>query len=108
MVVVAPLLPRLLGKPYTPNDLHAFYSEYYAGEHFIKVMPLDPARSLNEGFLPATACNGTNRAEIFVFGHGEQILVAARFDNLGKGASGAAIQCMNLMLGLPEDSGLQG
>jgi N-acetyl-gamma-glutamyl-phosphate reductase len=103
MVVSAPLLPRLLKRPYTPDDLRAFYGEYYAGERFIKVMPPD---ALDAGFLPATACNGTNRAEIFVFGHGEQMLVAARFDNLGKGASGAAIQCMNLMLGLEEETGL--
>jgi N-acetyl-gamma-glutamyl-phosphate reductase len=61
---------------------------------------------LDNGFLPATACNDTNRAEIFVFGHAEQILLAARFDNLRKGASGAAIQCMNLMLGLDEARGL--
>ena len=107
MVVAVPLLPRLLGKAYAPADLHAFYSEYYAGEGFIRVMPLDSAVSLENGFLPATACNETNRAEIFVFGHDDQILVAARFDNLGKGASGAAIQCMNLALGLPEDSGLK-
>ncbi|MDR3055397.1 MAG: N-acetyl-gamma-glutamyl-phosphate reductase [Zoogloeaceae bacterium] len=107
MVVAIPILPRLLAKTYTPTHLHAFYSQYYSGERFIKVMPLDTAVSLDNGFLPATACNDTNRAEIFIFGHGEQILVAARFDNLGKGASGAAIQCMNLMLGLPEDSGLK-
>jgi N-acetyl-gamma-glutamyl-phosphate reductase len=103
MVVSVPLLPRLLKRPCAPDDLRAFYGEYYAGERFIKVMPPD---ALDAGFLPATACNGTNRAEIFVFGHSEQMLVAARFDNLGKGASGAAIQCMNLMFGMEEDTGL--
>jgi len=56
--------------------------------------------------LHAFTCNGTNRAELFVFGHADQILLATRFDNLGKGASGAAIQCMNLMLGLNEVLGL--
>lgn len=69
-------------------------------------MPADATPVLDNGFLPATACNDTNRVEIFVFGHAEQILLAARFDNLGKGASGAAIQCMNIMLGLEESSGL--
>jgi N-acetyl-gamma-glutamyl-phosphate reductase len=106
MVVAVPLLPRQLARPLTPADAQAFYSEYYAGERFVKVMPLDAAPLLDNGFLPATACNGTNRAEIFVFGHKEQILVAARFDNLGKGASGAAVQCMNLMLGVEEATGL--
>lgn len=106
MVVAVPLLPRMLAKKVTPADVQAYYSEYYAGEVFVKVMPLDAAPLLDNGFLPATNCNDTNRAEIFVFGHGEQILLASRFDNLGKGASGAAIQCMNLMLGVDETTGL--
>lgn len=106
MVVAVPLLPRLLGKKVTPADVQAYFAEYYAGETFVKAMPLDAAPLLDNGFLPATACNDTNRAEIFIFGHGEQILLAARFDNLGKGASGAAIQCMNIMLGVDEATGL--
>ncbi len=106
MVVAVPLLPRLLDKKVTPADVQAYFAEYYAGETFVKAMPLDAAPLLDNGFLPATACNDTNRAEIFVFGHGEQILLAARFDNLGKGASGAAIQCMNIMLGVDEATGL--
>jgi len=108
MTVMVPLFPRLLPKRPAPSELNAFYREYYNGEHFIKVMPADSLTSgvLENGFLPATACNDTNRVEIFVFGHEEQILLAARFDNLGKGASGAAIQCMNLMLGVDEASGL--
>ena len=52
------------------------------------------------------ACNDTNRLELFVFGHEDQILVIARLDNLGKGASGAAVQCLNLMLGVEEATGL--
>jgi len=108
MTVMLPLFPRRLPKPLSPADLQAFYLEYYAGEPFVRVMPANPldAGVLENGFLPATACNDTNRVEIFVFGHEAQILLAARFDNLGKGASGAAIQCMNLMLGLDETTGL--
>lgn len=106
MVVAVPLLPRLLPGTPTPADLHALLSTHYAGQSFVKVMPLDTAPMLDNGFLPATACNDTNRAELFVFGHADQILLAARFDNLGKGASGAAIQCMNIMLGLDEATGL--
>ncbi|MCK4863168.1 MAG: N-acetyl-gamma-glutamyl-phosphate reductase, partial [Dehalococcoidales bacterium] len=52
-------------------------------------------------------CNGTNNLDIFVFGGKERILLSARFDNLGKGASGAAVQNMNLVLGLPETTGLE-
>ncbi|MBX9630909.1 MAG: N-acetyl-gamma-glutamyl-phosphate reductase [Burkholderiales bacterium] len=106
MVVAVPLLTRMLPKPVSPQSLQAFFADYYRGEHFIRVMPLDTAAVLDAGALPATACNDTNRAEIFVFGHADQILLASRFDNLGKGASGAAIQCMNVMLGLDEARGL--
>lgn len=107
MLVSVPLLPRLLpGKP-GPEAVHAHLAAYYANETFVKVMPLGGTEGLEAGFLPATACNDTNRAELFVFGHAEQILLVARFDNLGKGASGAAIQCMNAMLGLPETTSLQ-
>jgi N-acetyl-gamma-glutamyl-phosphate reductase len=106
MVVAVPLLPRLLSRPVAAADLQQFFAQYYAGQTCVQVMPADPAPVLENGFLPATACNDTNRAEIFAFGHADQILVAARFDNLGKGASGAAIQCMNIMLGLDETTGL--
>ena len=106
MVVAVPLLPRALSKKVAPADVQAFLAEHYAGQTFVKVMPLDAAPLLDNGFLPATTCNDTNRAELFVFGHEDQILLAARFDNLGKGASGAAIQCMNLMLGMDEATGL--
>ncbi|GAB4059702.1 N-acetyl-gamma-glutamyl-phosphate reductase [Uliginosibacterium sediminicola] len=106
MVVAVPLQVGSLPRAVTPAELHAAYAEHYSGEHFVKLMPADPTSVLDAGFLPATTCNDTNRAEIFVFGHAEQILLAARFDNLGKGASGAAIQCMNIMLGLDEARGL--
>ena len=106
MVVAVPLHVRQLPSAPTPQHIHALYEKHYAGQPFIRVMPLGDVSVLDNGFLPATACNDTNRAEIFVFGHDEQILLAARFDNLGKGASGAAIQCMNIMLGLDQTHGL--
>ena len=84
----------------------ALFADWYAGQTFVRVLPLDSSAYLDKGFLPATACNDTNRAEIFVFGHAEQVVVCARFDNLGKGASGAALQCMNIMLGVDEATGL--
>lgn len=81
-------------------------AEHYAGEPFVRVMPYGTSEGLDDGFMPITACNHTNRIDIFVFGNDSQILLLSRFDNLGKGASGAAVQNMNLMLGLPETLGL--
>ncbi len=105
MIVSVPLLPRLLTKEKTPQEIHDVLASWYEGQRFISVMPFQEESNLDGGFLDATACNGTNRLEISVFGHEEQILVCSRFDNLGKGASGAAIQNMNIMLGIDEDAG---
>ena len=62
--------------------------------------------TLKDGFLPANTLAGTNLMQIFVCGNEEQILIASRLDNLGKGASGAAVQCMNIMMGIDEATGL--
>ena len=58
------------------------------------------------GFLSSAALSGRDSLEVSVFGNDKRILLVARFDNLGKGASGAAIQNMNIALGFPETSGL--
>jgi N-acetyl-gamma-glutamyl-phosphate reductase len=106
MGVSVPLVSRLLAKPMDANAVREYFASYYAGETFIKVMPYDSAAKLEDGFFPVESCNDTNRIELFVFGASEQILVVTRFDNLGKGASGAAVQCMNIMLGADETVGL--
>ena len=108
MLVSVPLFTRLLPKRLSPQDVHEVLAGHYQGERFVVVQPLDSAALLDEGFLDPTACNDTNRLELFVFGHEEQILIVARLDNLGKGASGAAVQCLNLMLGVDEATGLSG
>ena len=90
----------------TAKDIHSILSDYYENEIFIKVMPFADDSSLNFGCLDPLGCNDTNRLEIFVTGHDEQILIMSRLDNLGKGASGAAVQCMNIMMGADEDLGL--
>ena len=59
-----------------------------------------------DGFLAANTLAGTNDMQLFVFGNDEQILLCSRLDNLGKGASGAAVQNMNIMLGIDETEGL--
>lgn len=106
MVVSVPLhLDLLRGKP-DLEALRAIYLGTYVGQPFVRVMPLQGEGVLNGGFLGANALANTNLLEIFVCGNDEQAMVAARLDNLGKGASGAAVQNMNLMLGLEETAGL--
>ena len=79
---------------------------HYAGEHFVRVMPLADPETLAAGFFDVQACNDTNNAELFVFANDRQVLLISRLDNLGKGASGAAVQAMNVHLGLDESLGL--
>jgi N-acetyl-gamma-glutamyl-phosphate reductase len=69
-------------------------------------MPLDDADNLRDGYFDPLGSNDTNRNDIFVFGDGEQIALFSRLDNLGKGASGSAVQNMNIMLGLDEGTTL--
>lgn len=104
MLVTLPLFRRTLAKPLGAAGLRAFYREYYANAAFVRVLP--EGEGPENGFLAATRCNFTNRLDVMVFGDDERVLAAAVLDNLGKGASGAAVQCMNLMLGLPEKTGL--
>jgi N-acetyl-gamma-glutamyl-phosphate reductase len=103
MLVSVPLqLDSLAGKP-AGADLHAALSQHYAGSRYISVMPLENAAS-KSGRLEPEALNDTNELELYVFAsdkHRQAVLVA-RLDNLGKGASGAAVQNMQLMLGLAE------
>jgi len=87
--------------------LHAALARRYAGERFVRVMPLSDAATLDEGFLDVQGCNDGNRLDLYVFGAADQALLVGRLDNLGKGASGAAVQCMNLHLGVDEALGLR-
>ncbi|MFZ5596796.1 MAG: N-acetyl-gamma-glutamyl-phosphate reductase [Bacillota bacterium] len=107
MAVAVPLLKRLLNKKITAGEVHGLMEEYYAGERFVSVMPFEAESNLDGGFFDATGCNNSNKAEIFVFGHSDQILIVTRLDNLGKGASGAAVQNMNIMIGADEGMGLE-
>jgi N-acetyl-gamma-glutamyl-phosphate reductase len=101
MLVSVPLhLDTLPGKP-SGADLHAVLAQYYAGSKYVSVMPLENAAAKN-GRLEPEALNETNMLELYVFASAEhhQAVLVARLDNLGKGASGAAVQNMRLMLGL--------
>jgi N-acetyl-gamma-glutamyl-phosphate reductase len=90
------------------EDLHAALAARYAGERFIRVLPLRDPQTLevDSGYFDVQACNDTNRVDLFVFATDTQALLMARLDNLGKGASGAAVQTMNVHLGLDEGLGL--
>ena len=86
--------------------IQAAFEKRYEGERFIRVMPLRDPAALADGFFDVQACNDTNRVDIFVFANEAQVILMARLDNLGKGASGAAVQSMNVHLGLAEEAGL--
>jgi len=105
-ILSIPLVVPNLKKELTAAEIRGILAEYYAGEQFIKVMPYPADDFLKNGYMTFTDCNGTNNLEIFVFGNEERILLSARFDNLGKGASGAAVQNMNILLGVEEATGL--
>ncbi|MEG2174817.1 MAG: N-acetyl-gamma-glutamyl-phosphate reductase, partial [Oscillospiraceae bacterium] len=107
MTVSVPIYPRLLSKKVGVRELHSLLTEYYAGQHFVEVCPLMGEGILVDGFLPSNSLAGTNKLQLFVCGNDERVLLAACLDNLGKGASGAAIQNMNLALGLNEATGLE-
>ena len=90
----------------TAEALQQAFEAHYAGERFVRVMPLRDPGTLEGGFFDVQACNDTNRVDIFVFASDTQAIVMARLDNLGKGASGAAVQAMNVHLGVDEALGL--
>ncbi len=106
LAVSVPLHRSQLKAGTTGADLQQAWAERYAGEAFIRVMPLADPATLEAGFFDVQACNDSNRVDLFVFASAEQVLLIARLDNLGKGASGAAVQAMNVHLGVAEDSGL--
>ncbi len=106
MIVSVMLHTRLLpGRPVLA-EFHRMLEEAYAGEPAVRVMPLELQPALIDGMLSPTACNQTNRVDVFVTGQEEHVEVLARLDNLGKGASGAVMQCLNLMIGAAEFAGL--
>lgn len=103
MVVSLPIHTRLLTKKYSVDDIRKALAEYYAGSTFLKVMP---EGAPEDGFIGANNLSGTNNMEIFVNGNDDRMIICSRLDNLGKGASGAAVQCLNIMMGVDETTGL--
>ena len=104
MVVTVPLWAEELEGAQSIESLRALYADYYAGS---PVVTLRPADAPSCGFIGANNLAGTDGLQIFVNGNRRQLMLSARLDNLGKGASGAAVQNMNLMLGFEETMGLE-
>ena len=110
MLVSVPLHYAQCAAPLSGARLHAIYREHFAGEAFVSVRPLNDLAALRDGaFLQPEDLNHSNQLEVCVFANDDagQALLVARLDNLGKGASGAAVQNLNLMLGLDERCGLE-
>lgn len=105
MVVSVPLYSSYLNGMKNAKSLHSFFCEYYKNEKLINVL-LFNEKGTESGFLYANELSGKDNMQLLISGNEERILVAARFCNLGKGASGAAVQCMNLMLEIDETTGL--
>jgi N-acetyl-gamma-glutamyl-phosphate reductase len=108
MRVQIPLHAGLIAPSASAAALHEALRARYEGERFVRVLPLESDAELDEHALDPQACNDSNRVELRVLPHpaGHALLVAV-LDNLGKGAAGAAVQSLNLMLGLHEDAGLR-
>lgn len=103
MVVTVPLYLEMLHGKQSIESLRVAYESYYKGETLVTLRPADAPTC---GFVGSNNLAGKDSLQIFVNGNDEQIVLTARLDNLGKGASGAAVQNMNLMLGLDETTGL--
>lgn len=107
MTVTVGLHSRLLSKKVTAKDVWQMFADQYEGTNFVKVAGFMGEGTLTEQFIPANTLANTNDMQVFVYGNDDRIMVTTRFDNLGKGASGAAVQCLNVMMGIDETTGLR-
>ncbi|WP_406658141.1 N-acetyl-gamma-glutamyl-phosphate reductase [Methanolobus sp. ZRKC2] len=106
LAVTLPLSVKDLEKTVEKQDLYGLYQKYYGDSIFIRVHAVDDTEDLVDNAFDVQGSNDTNYLDLYIFGNDEQIQVISRLDNLGKGASGAAIQNMNIMLGMDETTGL--
>ena len=106
MLVNVPLFAKQLHTGASAAEVVRIWRDAYEGEPCVQVFDVGAATALDAGYLDPQAANFTNRVELMVFGNADRLLLVARLDNLGKGAAGAAVQNLNLMLGLPEFAGI--
>ncbi|MBV1876334.1 MAG: N-acetyl-gamma-glutamyl-phosphate reductase [Pseudomonadales bacterium] len=102
MLVSTPLASTYFNHPVTVEDIQACLAERYSSEPCVPVHTANTEQALDQGFLDPQGVNGTNRCDLYVYGNNEQIMLIAQLDNLGKGAAGAAVQNLNIMLGIDE------
>lgn len=107
MCVTVGLHTRLLSKKVTVKDVHEMFAAHYDGTNFLQVAPVMGEGVLTDNYIPSNTMAGKNTMQVFVYGNDDRIMVTTRFDNLGKGASGAAVQCLNIMMGIDETTGLE-
>lgn len=105
MVVSVPVYTELMNKGRTPQEVWKYLADFYAGSRFVRVMPFG-AEEESVNMLAGNAMSGRDSLRIYVTGNEDRVLLSSQFDNLGKGASGAAIQCLNIALGCEETKGL--
>lgn len=105
MVVSVPVYTELMNKGRTPQEVWKYLADFYAGSRFVRVMPFG-AEEESANMLAGNAMSGRDSLRIYVTGNEDRGLLSSQFDNLGKGASGAAIQCLNIALGCEESKGL--
>ena len=106
MLVEIGLTSNHFAKPTSAASITEHWQNFYQNEPNIQVQEPNHTAGLAGNFLEPQACNGTNRVDLFAFGDEQQSLLVARLDNLGKGAAGAAVQNLNLMLGIDEQTSL--
>lgn len=102
MVVSIPIFTDMLNKKMSPKDMQEIFASHYNGEQFVKVREL----GYTSGMIGSNNFAYRDDMEIEINGNDDRIVITSRFDNLGKGASGAAIQCLNIALGIEESTGL--
>lgn len=102
MVVSVPLYTDKMNKKYTLQDIYEMFAGHYSDTDIVKVRK----PGYTQGMIGSNNFAGRDDMEIEISGNGDRIVITSRFDNLGKGASGAAIQCMNISMGIDEKTGL--
>lgn len=106
MAVSVALFPEMFDKKVGVQGVYEALAKHYEGSRFVEVVPYAETPDLPAGRLDCTVCNDTNNAKIYVFGNDDAMQVTTIIDNLGKGASGAAVQNMNIALGIDEATSL--
>ena len=105
MIVSVPVYLDMLKSHNSIEELHTLFEKHYEGKEFVTVMPFG-AEEEQQNMLSGNACSMYDGMRIYITGNDERVVISAQFDNLGKGASGAAIECMNIMLGCDAKKGL--